>query len=77
MENLRVDIEIIYDDEILPDDFSLMDIGYCYSWKRVSVVLLTTSEKLQFRHDFKSLQFPSLHSYANIAMIIGIKCWIM
>lgn len=68
MENLRVDIEIIYDDEILPDDFSLMDIGYCYSWKRVSVVLLTTSEKLQF---------PSLHSYANIAMIIGIKCWIM
>ncbi|CAD7078242.1 unnamed protein product [Hermetia illucens] len=40
MENLRVDIEIIYDDEILPDDFSLMDIGYCYSWKRDSPMRL-------------------------------------
>ncbi|XP_055849164.1 protein suppressor 2 of zeste [Episyrphus balteatus] len=35
-DNQRVDIDIIYEDEILPEDFSLMDVGYCYNWKRVA-----------------------------------------
>ncbi|XP_059613184.1 protein suppressor 2 of zeste [Phlebotomus argentipes] len=29
-------VEIIYEDEILPRDFSLMDVAYCYNWKRVA-----------------------------------------
>ena len=29
-------IDIIYEDELLPTDFTLMDIAYCYNWKRVS-----------------------------------------
>lgn len=34
--NKKVDIDIIYEDEVLPSDFTLMDVGYCYNWKRVS-----------------------------------------
>lgn len=34
-----VDIQIIYEDEVLPMGFTLMDVAYCYSWKRVSVYL--------------------------------------
>ncbi|XP_055690903.1 protein suppressor 2 of zeste isoform X2 [Lutzomyia longipalpis] len=29
-------VEIIYEDEVLPRDFSLMDVAYCYNWKRVA-----------------------------------------
>lgn len=37
--NRRVAIDIIYEDEILPSDFTLMDIGYCYQWQSVSIFL--------------------------------------
>lgn len=39
-DNRRVGIDIIYENEILPSDFTLMDVGYCYQWQRVSVLLL-------------------------------------
>lgn len=39
-DNQRVNVDIIYEEEILPEDFSLMDVGYCYCWKRVSNELL-------------------------------------
>ncbi|GAB0100056.1 hypothetical protein DMENIID0001_160350 [Sergentomyia squamirostris] len=29
-------VDIIYEDEVLPRDFSLMDVAYCYNWKRVA-----------------------------------------
>lgn len=29
-------IDIIYEDELLPSDFTLMDVAYTYNWKRVS-----------------------------------------
>lgn len=29
-------IDIVYENDILPVDFSLMDVAYCYKWKRVS-----------------------------------------
>uniref|UniRef100_A0A182FDR4 RAWUL domain-containing protein n=1 Tax=Anopheles albimanus TaxID=7167 RepID=A0A182FDR4_ANOAL len=32
-DNIRV--EIIYEDEILPHDFTLMDVAYCFDYKRV------------------------------------------
>lgn len=40
-ENKQVEIEIIYqgenkEEEVLPNVFTLMDVGYCYNWKRVS-----------------------------------------
>lgn len=40
LNNLKksMNIDIIYDGDILPDDFSLMDIAYAYSWERVSVI---------------------------------------
>lgn len=33
-------IDIIYEDELLPSDFTLMDVAYTYNWKRVSGLLL-------------------------------------
>lgn len=35
-----VNIEIICEDEVLPEDFTLMDVAYCYNWTRVSVYIL-------------------------------------
>lgn len=38
--NLNVDnvnIDIIYGDEVLPTEFCLMDVAYCYQWKKVSL----------------------------------------
>lgn len=35
----NVDIQIIYEDEVLPMGFNLMDVAYCYNWKRVSLYL--------------------------------------
>lgn len=34
--NAQVEVEITYEDEVLPPSFRLMDVGYCYQWKRVS-----------------------------------------
>lgn len=36
--NMKVpmNIDIIYEDDVLSNDLSLMDIAYCYDWKRVS-----------------------------------------
>ncbi|KAJ6643772.1 Protein suppressor 2 of zeste, partial [Pseudolycoriella hygida] len=31
----NVDIQIIYEDEVLPVGFNLMDVAYCYQWKRL------------------------------------------
>ncbi|TMW41101.1 hypothetical protein DOY81_013819, partial [Sarcophaga bullata] len=39
--NRRVAIDIIYEDEILPSDFTLMDIGYCYHWQSNAPLKLT------------------------------------
>ncbi|XP_050073422.1 protein suppressor 2 of zeste [Anopheles maculipalpis] len=33
-DNIRVDI--IYEEEILPHDFTLMDVAYCYDYKRIA-----------------------------------------
>lgn len=41
--NLNIDnvnIDIIYEDEVLPIEFCLMDVAYCYKWKRVSLLFL-------------------------------------
>ncbi|XP_058459753.1 mucin-2 [Malaya genurostris] len=34
--NGRIQMDIIYEDEILPHEFTLMDVAYCYDYKRVS-----------------------------------------
>lgn len=34
--NERIQMDIIYEDEILPHEFTLMDVAYCYDYKRVS-----------------------------------------
>ncbi|KAM7344787.1 suppressor of zeste 2 isoform 1-T3 [Cochliomyia hominivorax] len=39
--NRMVGIDIIYEDEILPSDFTLMDVGYCYKWQRHAPLRLT------------------------------------
>lgn len=36
LDSALVEIQIIYEDEVLPLSFTLMDVAYCYSWKRVS-----------------------------------------
>lgn len=40
--NMKVpmNIDIIYEDNVLSNDLSLMDIAYCYDWKRVSSALI-------------------------------------
>lgn len=39
LSNLKksMNIDIIYEGDILHDDFSLMDIAYAYNWERVSL----------------------------------------
>lgn len=34
-----MNIDIIYENEILSNDLSLMDIAYCYNWTRVSFAI--------------------------------------
>ncbi|XP_075165571.1 suppressor of zeste 2 [Haematobia irritans] len=54
--NRRVDIEVIYDDEVLPSDFSLMDVAYCYQYKGHSPlrlfyrILIYNEENIQPTH---------------------------
>lgn len=40
LSNLKksMNIDIIYEGDILLDEFSLMDIAYAYCWERVSVI---------------------------------------
>ncbi|KAH8365341.1 hypothetical protein KR084_011216 [Drosophila pseudotakahashii] len=35
-ENKMVEVEVTYEDEVLPSNFTLMDVGYCYNWSRQS-----------------------------------------
>jgi len=42
-ENKLVEVEVTYEDEVLPSNFTLMDVGYCYNWSRVSEVFNHTS----------------------------------
>uniref|UniRef100_A0A6P4F798 Protein suppressor 2 of zeste n=1 Tax=Drosophila rhopaloa TaxID=1041015 RepID=A0A6P4F798_DRORH len=35
-ENKLVEVEVTYEDEVLPSNFTLMDVGYCYKWSRQS-----------------------------------------
>ncbi|XP_017031702.1 protein suppressor 2 of zeste [Drosophila kikkawai] len=35
-ENKLVEVEVTYEDEVLPSHFTLMDVGYCYNWSRQS-----------------------------------------
>jgi polycomb group RING finger protein 4 len=46
LSNLKksMNIDIIYEGDIQNDDFSLMDIAYAYSWKRVSVIAFFFAE---------------------------------
>lgn len=37
VDSKQVEVEVTYEDEVLPPSFRLMDVGYCYQWKRVSV----------------------------------------
>ncbi|KAH8252741.1 hypothetical protein KR032_001588 [Drosophila birchii] len=35
-DNKLVEVEVTYEDEVLPSHFTLMDVGYCYNWSRQS-----------------------------------------
>lgn len=34
-DELLTQINIIYEDELMPAEFALLDVAYCYEWKRV------------------------------------------
>lgn len=36
LDNEKLTIDIIYEEEILPTTFMLMDVAYTFNWKRVS-----------------------------------------
>ncbi|XP_038118524.1 protein suppressor 2 of zeste [Culex quinquefasciatus] len=36
----RIQVDIIYEDEILPHEFTLMDVAYCFDYRRVSPMRL-------------------------------------
>ncbi|XP_055624506.1 protein suppressor 2 of zeste-like [Toxorhynchites rutilus septentrionalis] len=38
--NERIQVDIIYEEEVLPHDFTLMDVAYCFDYKRVSQMRL-------------------------------------
>lgn len=50
LNNLKksMNIDIIYEGDILQDDFSLMDIAYAYFWRRVSIADNTFSRSITF-----------------------------
>ncbi|XP_034477181.1 protein suppressor 2 of zeste [Drosophila innubila] len=33
-QNKQVEVEVTYEDEVLPPTLTLMDVGYCYHWQR-------------------------------------------
>lgn len=37
LDNEKLTIDIIYEEEVLPTSFMLMDIAYTFNWKRVSI----------------------------------------
>lgn len=39
-DNGLVEVEVTYKDEVLPTNFTLMDVAYCYNWSRVSLFYL-------------------------------------
>ncbi|XP_065078817.1 polycomb group protein Psc [Ochlerotatus camptorhynchus] len=40
LDNERIQVDIIYEDEILPHEFTLMDVAYCFDYKRSSLMRL-------------------------------------
>ncbi|EAT36767.1 AAEL011179-PA [Aedes aegypti] len=40
LDNERIQVDIIYEDEILPHEFTLMDVAYCFNYKRSSLMRL-------------------------------------
>lgn len=56
LNNLKksMNIDIIYEGDILLDEFSLMDIAYAYSWERVSVIDTSTLCLFHYRNQFPS-----------------------
>ncbi|EDS41706.1 ring finger protein [Culex quinquefasciatus] len=34
----RIQVDIIYEDEILPHEFTLMDVAYCFDYRRASLI---------------------------------------
>lgn len=42
IESNKATVEIMYEDEILRNEFSLMDVGYCYKWKKVSEYIFSS-----------------------------------
>lgn len=66
LSNLKksMNIDIIYEGDILLDDFSLMDIAYAYCWERVSVI--DTRQLLINRDCFFCCSFSLLVVDANL-----------
>ncbi|XP_062544066.1 uncharacterized protein LOC134211322 isoform X2 [Armigeres subalbatus] len=40
LDNERIQVDIIYEEEILPHEFTLMDVAYCFDYKRSSLMRL-------------------------------------
>lgn len=55
LNNLKksMNIDIIYEGDILLDEFSLMDIAYAYCWERVSVIDTLSHEQRVKPMNFK------------------------
>lgn len=43
-----IDINIIYEDEVLPARYKLMDVAYIFNWKRVSVLFISCAVFIEF-----------------------------
>ncbi|XP_054740548.1 protein suppressor 2 of zeste [Anastrepha obliqua] len=66
-ESKRIEVEVIYEDEVLPNDFTLMDVGYCYDWKRNAPM------KFTYRILFYGDELPKLENEVNKSEIEIIR----
>ncbi|ALC40794.1 Su-z-2 [Drosophila busckii] len=61
-ESRQVEVEVTYEDEVLPQNFTLMDVGYCYKWERHApmafryrILLFDGEEEQRIKNDENNL----------------------
>lgn len=81
LNNLKksMNIDIIYEGDVLLDDLSLMDIAYAYRWERVSVIdtfsLYRHSPRLSFHSQSRKLHlsFSIASTKAESTVVVRIS----
>ncbi|XP_068146868.1 protein suppressor 2 of zeste [Drosophila tropicalis] len=87
LENKQIDLEITYEDEVLPINFTLMDVGYCYKWNRLApmafhyrILLYDEMERINCQEKNLSkvkqdIELGQGHEQASSCVVGGVGRW--